>query len=340
MTQPPPIVFMVDDDLSEHARIRALLPQGVTFISSYSAVQGIDRCRRLIAERPGATLVLILDFRLPDMDGALLAAKLRELLPDAPIIALSSLSESGPLMGISGVSRTLTKRLSDDELREQLAAVLAHPTAAPPDPLLAPYLAGHATTLALFQPQSDSVAVLASSRPMLQLLYGALQEAGVAVYAQTTNALALQEILATMPVQAVVCDGPAWSSAKALVAARNVPLLVVAMALSTAVSLSIELVSVLVAPEPGELLHALEQLRKGNLVRDRRIGAAYDALELTQAERPILPYILRDVPVEQIARDLHMTESAARKARSRAFARLQAERVDDIRIALDNLLVQ
>jgi DNA-binding NarL/FixJ family response regulator len=290
-------------------------------------------------EQPGVTIILILDFRLPDMDGALLAAKLRELLPEAPIIALSSLSESGPLMGFSGVTRTLSKRLPDDALREQLHAVLAEPTAAPPDPVLAPYLASHATTMALLQPQGISVALLASSRPMLQLLHDALQQAAVAVHAQTTHAPVLEQILTTIPVQALVSDGPAWSRARTLAAARGVPLLVIALSLSTAISLSMEPIGVLVTPEPGELLHTLEQLRAGVLVRDRRIAAAYDVLELTAAERSILPFLLRDIPIEQIARELHLSESAVRKTRARALARLRAERVDEVRIALDELLI-
>jgi DNA-binding NarL/FixJ family response regulator/DNA-binding CsgD family transcriptional regulator len=339
MIAAPAIVVMVDDDLSEHARVRALLPGDVTLISAYSAVQGIDRCHRLVAEQPGATVVLLLDYKLPDMDGALLAAKLREILPAAPLVALSSISDIAPLMAISGATSTLTKRLSDDALRTQLLAVLARPEAAPPDPVLAPYLAGHATTLAAFRAQRVSVAVLASSRPLLHLLTDAAQQAGIAVGAQSTRAQALDAMLSGMPVRALIADGPAWSRARALAETHQVPLLVVAMALSTAISLSIEPMGVLLSPEPAALSDALDALLAGEPYADRRIVAAYEALELTLAERPLLAYILRDLPIAQAARDLHLSESAARKARARAFARLGAERLDEVRTALDDLLV-
>lgn len=339
MTPPgPPLVLLVDDDVSVHERVRALLPTGVPLVSAYSAAQGIDRCRRLLAERPGATMVLVLDFRLPDMDGGLLAAKLRELLPDAPLIALSSVSESVPVMQISGMTRALSKRVSDEALRAELALVLAQPVPARPDPVLAPYLAGHATTMARLRPEAPGVAVLASARPLGELLSETLRQAGVAVGATSTTAPALQSMLPTMPVRALLCDGPVWSRARALAAAHQLPLLVVAMALSTAIGLSIEPVSVLVAPEPGELARALDIALAGGAYRDRRIAAAYDALELTPAERAVLPYIVRDLPIEQAAHALGLSESAVRKARGRALARLNAERLDDVRIALDELL--
>lgn len=335
-----PLVLMVDDDLGAHERIRALLPPAVQLVSAYSTRQALDRCRQLVADSPGATIVCILDYRLPDLDGAMLAVSLRKLLPTAPLIALSSLPESGPLIGVSGTTLALSKSISDDALREQLLGVLANPAATPPDPVFAPYLAHHAVALASPSARRTSVAVLASSRPILQLLTEHLQAAAIAVTAQSTSAGALATMLPMVRAQAIVCDGPAWRRAGELAAGGGLPLLVVAMALSTAIGLSIEPVNVLVTPEPGALLGAIEQIVAGVTYRDPQIAAAYELLELTPAERPILAYIVRSSSIEETARALNLTDSATRKVRARALARLHASGPDDVRTALDELLIR
>jgi FixJ family two-component response regulator len=328
---------MVDDDVSEHARVKALLPTDVELISAYSAAQAIDRCRQLLALHAHVRVVLLLDYRLPDLDGAMLAAKLRDLVPEAPILSLSNLPESGPLIGISGATSSLSKHISDDALREQLVAVIAQPAVAPPEPLLASYLAGHATHLALLRTTRPAVAVLASSRPLLSLFADVIQQSGFSVGVQSVSAPTLAAMLPSLPVQALVSDGPAWKRARNLAEGARLPLLVIAMALSTAITLSVEPLSVVVAPEPGEITIALDHLLAGNLYRDPRIVAAYEQLELTPAERAVLAYILRDVPIDHVAHELGLSESAVRKARSRALARLNAEGIDEVRSALDEL---
>jgi FixJ family two-component response regulator len=340
MTAPANLLFLVDDDISTHQRIERLLPPGVRLVSSYSAVQALDRCRQMVREQPAARLVLVLDFRLPDFDGALLAAKLREIVPDAPIISLSSLRDAGRPMQVSGMTRTLTKSLSDQELAAHLAEVIAEPLAVPPDPALSPYFAGYATTLALRGSHGAQAALLASSRPLLQLLADACQQAEVTVGAQSISAPALDTLLGTIQVTALVCDGPAWGRARALAERYNLPLLVVALSLSVAIGLSIEPVAVLVAPEASELRVCLERVHAGDRYRDPRIVVAYEALELSQTERQILPFIVRDLPVEQVEQALHLSASAVRKLRQRTLSRLGAEGVDDARRALDELLVR
>lgn len=331
------VVLMVDDDLDAHARIRALLPTGTAFRSAYTAIQGIQQIHRLALEEHRAA-ILVLDYRLPDLDGGLLAAKAREILPQAVILAFSSLRDSGPPMGFSGAA-IVPKAIDDHDLRQLLAQVIAEPTITPPDPVIMPYLASHATTLALLRSQSTSVAVLAGSRPVLTLITTGLQEAQVAVAAQSMNASVLETTLKAMPLSILVTDGPVWARAQAIVQERSLELLVVTLSLSLAISLVIETLSIALAPEAATLAAAIAAMRSGKHYHDPRIAAAYSELGLTPAERELLPYLLRDRSSRQIGDVLGTADTNVRKLTSRLFAKLQVETSDELRAAIDNLMV-
>lgn len=331
------VVLMVDDDLDAHTRIRALLPAGTTFRSAYTAIEGIQLFHRLALEDHRAA-ILILDYRLPDLDGGLLAAKAREILPQAVILAFSSLRDSGPPMGFSGAT-IVPKAINDGDLRQLLAQVIAEPAITPPDPVIMPYLASHATTLALLRTQSTSVAVLAGSRPVLTLITTGLQEAQVAVAAQSMNASVLETTLKAMPLSVLVTHGPVWARAQEIAEERTLELLVVSLSLSLAISLVVEAVSIALAPEAATLAAAIAAMRAGERYRDPHIIAAYNELGLTPAERELLPYLLRDRSSRQIGDVLGTVDTNVRKLTSRLFAKLQVETSDELRTAIDNLMV-
>lgn len=332
-----PVVLMVDDDLGAHERIRALLPAGIALRSAYTAVQGIRLCQLLAREAPGA-VILILDFRLPDLDGGLLAAKARAILPHAAIMAFSNLRESGPIMHLSGTT-TVPKGIADPELRQLLATLIAEPTATLPDPVLMPYLAAQATRLSLLRTQSASVAVLASSRPVLALITNSLQEAQIPVGAQSTSASVLETTLRAMPLPLLVTDGVVWSRAQRIAGQHALDLLVVAWSLSLALTLSVESLSVVLAPEAATLATAIGQMRAGSIYRDPRLLTVATQVGLTAGEREIVPYLFKDYSPKQIGALIGSSDTNIRKLTSRLFARLQIDTSDELRALIDGLMV-
>ncbi len=76
----------------------------------------------------------ILDLRMPEMDGMMLAGEIRKDRPRLPLVLLSSLGR--PEAGLEGFAAVLTKPIKPAQLHEVLVNALAHVTPSPEKPPL------------------------------------------------------------------------------------------------------------------------------------------------------------------------------------------------------------
>jgi DNA-binding NarL/FixJ family response regulator len=117
-------VLLVDDSPAMRRILRALLEDaGIEVVGEAAdGVEGIDLAAAL---RPD---VVLMDWRMPRLDGVQATARIRQQLPEVQVVMFSSLEGAG--IGLAareaGASAFVGKGASPDQLR---AAVLA---AAPP----------------------------------------------------------------------------------------------------------------------------------------------------------------------------------------------------------------
>jgi chemotaxis response regulator CheB len=101
-------VLLVDDDPSIRNLLRTALSVEEGFGEVREAVDGRDALRVCEDFRPD---VILLDYWLPRMDGAKTAAQIKELHPDARIVAFSGVVEGKPEWADDFVTKGRTRGL-------------------------------------------------------------------------------------------------------------------------------------------------------------------------------------------------------------------------------------
>lgn len=119
MTREPPLVLIVDDNERNRKLARDVLElAGFRTIEAASARAGIDLALEQLPD------VILLDLRLPDMDGTAAARRLRDDPRTAPlpIVALTSLAlnDEGDWARRSGFDGYLEKPIDVREFPEQV----------------------------------------------------------------------------------------------------------------------------------------------------------------------------------------------------------------------------
>jgi DNA-binding NarL/FixJ family response regulator len=82
-----PTVLIIDDDNSFRRRLRTLFDHGSGFDACVEAENGAEalaETKRLLPK------LVVLDFSLPDINGLQLAQKLRAIMPELPILMLTT----------------------------------------------------------------------------------------------------------------------------------------------------------------------------------------------------------------------------------------------------------
>lgn len=332
-----PIVVVIDDDLAVHHRLSRLMPE-VRFVSAYHASAGLKQVRTLVQQ--GAVIALVLvDYRLPDMDGALLAARLRIEQPELRIAPLSSVDDADVLIGVSGTLPLIPKRLSDEALVERLRAALAGAPAKALDPTLARYLAEHAAEreAVLARDVRPQIALFTGSRPLSQLIAATLQGTQTILSCQTTSATTLRALLTHFQPDLLICDASVFGAAQSVADEHRLPLLLIAMSLSAAWAAPETVAAVVVDPEPTVVAQALDAALAGDRYRDPLLDLVPQQLKPSPAELRLLPFILRDTPLDEIADQLNLSYDSARKYRSALFLRLELRSPSELRAAIDAL---
>lgn len=330
-------MVVIDDEPAVHHRLARLMP-GVQLVSAYQSATGLRQLRTLIAQ--GATIALVVvDFRLPDMDGGLLAARIRAEWPDVRIAPFSSVDDADHVIGVSGTLPLIPKRLSDDELVVRFQAALDGAPAKPLERALASYLAEQARAREelLARDERPRVALLASSRALIQLLAGRLQETTATLSCQAVSVATLRTLLVHVQADLVLCDASALPNALSVATEYQLPLIVVAMSLSAAWAAPDTLGAIVVEPEPEQLGRAVAAISAGERYRDPLLALVSQQLQLSAAEERLLPYILRETPLEDTAEQLTLSYDSVRKARSTLLQRLDVRSVAELRALIDAL---
>lgn len=126
-----PALLIVDDEPNVLNALRRLCQNGTilpaiadpsitTFTSPLAALKHVEEHRLDL---------VISDYRMPDMDGAMFLARVRELQPDAARIIMSACSDiDGIVRAVNhaGIFRFVTKPWSDPDLKAAINEVLAH----------------------------------------------------------------------------------------------------------------------------------------------------------------------------------------------------------------------
>lgn len=115
-------VVLADDEMMVRAGIRAILAASPDIEVIAEAGDGHEAVDLVLRHRPD---VVLLDIRMPRLDGLEAAAQLRELAPDTAVVILTTFSEDAYIAAAlsSGVSGFLLKSGNPRELHAGIEAV-------------------------------------------------------------------------------------------------------------------------------------------------------------------------------------------------------------------------
>jgi two-component system chemotaxis response regulator CheY len=116
----PPHILIVDDDPAIRATLSDLLAdEGYTITTAANGAEALGLVTR--DERPG---VVLLDMRMPVMDGWAFARALAERGVSLPVIAMTAAQEAGRWSREIGARWVLAKPFDLDELLETVAEAI------------------------------------------------------------------------------------------------------------------------------------------------------------------------------------------------------------------------
>lgn len=118
------VLVAEDDDRVRHVMVRSLSADG------YRVVEAPDGARALEIVRNGDVVpdLVVTDLTMPTMGGEELAARLRELVGELPVLFISGYAESWPAEDAAGPrSRFLPKPFTMDQLQAEVDALLSRP---------------------------------------------------------------------------------------------------------------------------------------------------------------------------------------------------------------------
>ncbi len=120
-------VALVDDQAIVRAGLARILSRTDGFEIVAECVSGHEAVERLPAVRPA---VILMDIRMPGLDGIAATARLRSTVPESPVLVLTTFGEDEVLWGAieAGAAGFVLKDSSAEDL---IAAVRAFPAEAP-----------------------------------------------------------------------------------------------------------------------------------------------------------------------------------------------------------------
>jgi DNA-binding response OmpR family regulator len=117
------ILLVEDDDLVRDTITRILVREGYLVLTASTAHDAIGLLRT-----PSTSIdVMILDIGLPDVRGTDLCARVREILPNLPIVVCTGDADAAEVRELRqlGITRVFTKPLKIDALVSHLRASVA-----------------------------------------------------------------------------------------------------------------------------------------------------------------------------------------------------------------------
>jgi DNA-binding NarL/FixJ family response regulator len=179
MSEPRVRVLVVDDDALMRAGLRGILSNDHAIDVVGEAVDGRDAIYRTRLLRPD---VVLMDVRMPDLDGISATRKLLDAFPDTRVVILTTFEQDDYIFGAlrAGASGFLLKRTRPEEL------VAAVHTIAAGDSLLSPSVTSRVIERMARQPGPDAShdarldELTRREREVLELLARGLSNAEIA----------------------------------------------------------------------------------------------------------------------------------------------------------------
>ena len=210
MNDAPIRVLIVDDDDLMRAGLRGVLSSDESIEVVGEAVDGRDALYRTRLLQPN---VVLMDVRMPDLDGISATRELLEAFPDVRVVILTTFEQDDYIFGAlrAGASGFLLKRTTPEEL------VAAVHTIAAGDSLLSPSVTSRVIARTARQPEPEASSdarleeLTAREREVLELVARGLSNAEIAaslVIEESTVKTHVKRILAKLDardrVQAVI----------------------------------------------------------------------------------------------------------------------------------------
>lgn len=120
---PPTVLLIEDDDVVRDGLVELLVQAGYQIATASTGHDAMGLLRAPLSPIG----VVILDVRLPDIDGVGLGTRLRQLYPEIPIVVCSGAANSKEIAALRklGVHHFLRKPIRNEQLLAILRAVLA-----------------------------------------------------------------------------------------------------------------------------------------------------------------------------------------------------------------------
>ena len=301
-----PLVIAIDDNpaVGQLVQLAARRMQPVcSVLSATSGIGGLELVRAHAAE----VRVVVLDVRMPDLDGRWLCSEIRRLAPLAQILPLTADKEGGAFMGRFGALPPLGKPVGERALAAALTQAL---TLAPPAPLAADLAAFFGEQLpqqlAAAQQRGAQVRVALMASELLRVaLRAVLPTANSVIAAEGRTAAELQPLLAGRLVQLVVASADCTSEALALAHHAHLPLLVCATT-TEAPTLPATLNVVSSIDTSETLTMALSTVATGGTYRE--IAARHRLLlTMTPRQQQVIDLVLAGHSREVVAEELQVS---------------------------------
>lgn len=317
-----PTVLVIDDNPGAHLCVRVALPQW-TILSAYDGISGLDIARRRI-DRLDA---IVLDVKLPDLDGRSICVLIRSISEQVPIVPYTMLPESIATLYALGCAPALLKTATSEEIAEALHAASVSPAPSVGATALLHWMHEQAAALEQIvraRYGGPRVAILASCDLIRHGLISTIGAGGGKVVADATSQATLNQALDEVQAAALVADAASLADAAVIARSFNIPVLAVTsttVEAQTALSLAH---GVLVMPIAArDLMEALAGVMAGERYLDSALRYDPFAVDgLTEDERKIISLVAQGRRPIEIAPVMQLAHNTVRHYLSRIYAKL------------------
>jgi ATP/maltotriose-dependent transcriptional regulator MalT/CheY-like chemotaxis protein len=318
-----PTVLVIDDDTGVQLSVRSAVPEW-TVLCAHDGVTGLDLVRQHLATLD----VIILDVKLPDLDGRAVCVQIRALSPTIPIVPHTAWRDTLPFLHELHCAPPLPKPALPAQIVAALRAALAMPRVPPAPSALLAWAQAQAAELeqaARSRRCHIRVAVLTACDLLRNGLCVAVAEAGGVVVTAAASLAALAQALPTLPITTLLTDTTMELDAVLdLAQSYAVPVLVVAPGAAVAHSIAPMVQGLVLMPvATATLAEALAAVAAGQRYCDPRLHAdPFADLELRAIEREMLVLVAQGHRHAAIAQALHLAPTTVRQYLSRLYTRL------------------
>lgn len=324
-----PVVVAIDDKAKELEVVRIAvreLPYKVKLLTATNELEGLQ----LIQADPEGIRVVLLDVRMPKLDGRWVYAEIRRLAPHAQIIPYTGDHEAGEQLVELGARPPIYKPASFEDISEALTQALDADAPMSPSTGLYGFLQEQAPRMVQIARNNEAslrVAILSNSSLDLVGLSALITRAGGEVIVETDRSSKVREMANSGRLNVIVCVPEMLNAAQEISNATHVPLLVYAKQSNLDNMEPAPRTSVVVEPISIEsFTTALRTIAAGG-----HYGLPQSVLRLTPKQRRLAQLIATGTPIPEIAEDLGVSVDRVRHMLSDLYRQLNLSGLAEFR---------